>query len=79
MRNYVPNRSHIHLIPERGRWVILREGARRASKIVASKAAAVSAAEALARRDRSGELIIHRRDGSLEESRPFGTEAQRAP
>jgi hypothetical protein len=79
MRNYVPKRTNIHVIPQSGRWVVRREGARRASRIVASKADAVSLAEALARRDRKGELIIHRRDASVEERRPIGSEVQAAP
>lgn len=79
MRNWVPNRSHIHVVPQSGRWVVRREGARRATRIVASKADAVSIAEALARRDRTGVLIIHRRDATVEERRPFGSEAQPAP
>jgi uncharacterized protein DUF2188 len=56
----------IHVIPDRNRWVVRREWAKRATRILSDREQAIALARSLARED-EGEVIVHRRDGTMQE------------
>lgn len=56
----------IHVISDRGRWAVLREHAKRATRVLADREKAIDLARSLAR-ERNGEVMVHRKDGSLQE------------
>lgn len=55
-----------HVIPARGRWTVLREGAGRATGTFIQRQDAVERAVDLASRS-GGEVIVHRKDASIAE------------
>jgi adenine/guanine phosphoribosyltransferase-like PRPP-binding protein len=55
-----------HVFPAEGRWVILRDRAQRATRVLPSRSEAIALARTLAE-DAGGEVIIHRKDGTLQE------------
>jgi formylglycine-generating enzyme required for sulfatase activity len=57
----------IHVIPDRNRWVVRRERAKRATRILPDREQAIALARALAREADGGEVIVHRRDGTMQE------------
>ncbi|HZF07950.1 MAG TPA: DUF2188 domain-containing protein [Thermoanaerobaculia bacterium] len=54
-----------HVISDRGRWIVLRERAERATAVFATQKDAVERAVDLAQRS-SGEVIVHRKDATIE-------------
>ncbi|HEX4961983.1 MAG TPA: DUF2188 domain-containing protein [Thermoanaerobaculia bacterium] len=56
----------VHVIPDRNRWVVRRERAKRATRILSDREQAIDLARALARQT-NGEVIVHRKDGSMQE------------
>ncbi|TMU57476.1 DUF2188 domain-containing protein [Flagellimonas algicola] len=65
-RNAGPTGNKLHVFHRSGRWVLLKEGASRASSIHDSKAAAITKAKALFDLHKSEALVIHQPDGSIE-------------
>ena len=65
MRELMKELSHIHVIPSRGRWSVVRDGASRASRVLASKDEALKYARRRARRD-SLQVVVHDRNGWVE-------------
>lgn len=59
-------RKVIHVISDRGRWVVLRERAKRATRVLADREKAIDLARSLAR-EADGEVMVHRKDGTLQE------------
>jgi len=55
-----------HVIPDENRWVVLRERAHRATRVFHTRIEAVALARSLAQKS-GGELIIHRKDGTMQE------------
>jgi adenine/guanine phosphoribosyltransferase-like PRPP-binding protein len=60
------NKKTWHVIPEAGNWVVMRGGARRATRILSDQAAAVELARSLAK-EAGGEVVVHRKDGTMQE------------
>lgn len=56
----------IHVISDRNRWAVLRERAKRATRVLADRDQAIDLARSLARED-NGEVMVHRKDGTLQE------------
>jgi uncharacterized protein DUF2188 len=56
----------VHVIPDGHRWVVKRERARRATRILSSLGDAIELARSLAR-ELNGEVIVHREDGTMQE------------
>jgi|GEM_PF-5133695 len=56
----------IHVISDRNRWVVLRERAKRATRVLADRDQAIGLARSLAR-ETNGEVFVHRKDGTIEE------------
>lgn len=58
--------SQYHIQPAQSGWKVIRSGAARASKIYSRKDLAIRHGRALARKNRV-RVVVHNRDGSLEE------------
>jgi len=56
----------IHVIPDRNQWVVRRERAKRATRVLSDRNEAIGLARSLAR-EADGEVIVHRRDGTMQE------------
>ena len=60
-------RTKFHVMPTRGqRWAVVREGAKRASVLVPSKAEAVERARMLAEKIDKAQVIVHGTDGRVQ-------------
>lgn len=66
MSSFAPSKKRIHIISYGDRWGILREGAKRLSKICSDKTTAVVYAKRIAQKETGSSVIIHKRDGSPE-------------
>jgi hypothetical protein len=66
-------RSNVWTVPHGEAWANKREGAKRASKIFATKAAAQSAGRKTAMREQV-EHLIHNRDGEVGERNSYGND-----
>jgi len=67
MKSVIASRKGIHVIAYGENWGVLREGAKRLSKIHSNKQTAVAYAKRLAQKDADAEVIIHKKDGSPQE------------
>lgn len=63
-------RAHHVVVSASGGWSVLRAGASRASRVFATRKAAIDWGTEISRRERV-ELYIHRRDGSIEDKRSY--------
>lgn len=61
----------IHVIPHGDGWATKKEGAQRAGAVHGKKADALEQGREQAKRDRV-ELVIHRRDGTIQDSDSYG-------
>ena len=64
--DFTQSRNWIHVISHKDSWAVHREGASRADRIFASKADAIARAKSLVENGRATDVIIHRRDGTVE-------------
>lgn len=62
-----------HVIPNSGKWSVMRSGASRVTSTHATQAEAVRVATDIARNQRT-ELYIHGRDGRIRERSSFGSD-----
>ena len=62
----VKNENRWHVIPDEGHWTVLREDARKATRVLRSENEAIELARSLAEQAH-GEVIIHHRDGTIKE------------
>src|SRR6185295_3100404 len=60
------NKKTWHVISEAGNWVVMRGGARRATRILSDQAEAIDLARSLAK-GAGGEVVVHRKDGRMQE------------
>ena len=65
------SRKDIHVVPHGDRWATRTEGADRVGGVFPSKGAAVAAGRGQARREQV-ELVIHGRDGKIQDSDSYG-------
>jgi hypothetical protein len=56
----------IHVISDRARWAVLRERAKRATRVLADREEAITLARSMAH-EAGGEVIVHRKDGTIQE------------
>ncbi|HYE05675.1 MAG TPA: DUF2188 domain-containing protein [Planctomycetota bacterium] len=66
-----------HVSPSERGWEIQKEGASRASNIVASKSSAIARAKELATRGSLGQVKIHTQNGRVESERTYGDDPRR--
>lgn len=62
----VRNEKRWYVLPEEGHWIVLREEAQKATRVLPSEREAVELARSLAEQAH-GEVIIHHRDGTIKE------------
>ncbi len=67
------SKRDIHLVPHSGGWATKKEGAERAGSVHDTKAEALEQARGQAKRERV-ELVIHGRDGKIQDSDSFGND-----
>ncbi|HVS64467.1 MAG TPA: DUF2188 domain-containing protein [Thermoanaerobaculia bacterium] len=61
-----------HVVPKDDRWEVRGEGAQRATSVHETKREAVAAARQLARDKEPSRLVVHRIDGSVQDSFAYG-------
>ncbi len=66
-------RSKIRVTPTSGgnAWTVKRDGADRASGIHDTKSDAVEQARGIAKREQPSQVIIHKKDGTIQEERTY--------
>lgn len=57
------NSGRVHVVPSKDGWAVKKEGAKRASVVVATKTGAVKAANNL---KSSVRIIVHKKDGTIQ-------------
>ena len=67
MKAVVAARNRIHVIAYKGRWGVLRAGAKRMSKVHLDKQRAINHAKRLARRKKATKILNHDKDGKPQE------------
>lgn len=67
MKSVVSERRSVHVIPQKGRWGVVKEGETlKTYGIFSSKQDAITHARDIARRGDRKAVIVHRRDGTIE-------------
>ncbi|MEW6338260.1 MAG: DUF2188 domain-containing protein [Acidobacteriota bacterium] len=67
----MPRKRDVHVVPHGDRWAVKREGSQRSSKVTDTKREAEGRGRDLARKNKV-ELVIHRRDGTIQDSDSYG-------
>ena len=67
------SKKNIHVVPRDGTWAVRREHAQRDSSHHDTKSDAMDSGRGTARRD-GVELVIHRRDGTIEDKDSYGND-----
>lgn len=62
-----------HVVPKDGRWAVRGAGSRKATRVYATQAEAISAARQIAR-NQGTDLVIHRPDGRIREKNSYGND-----
>ncbi len=65
-----------HVVPCKQGWAVKREDARRASSIHGTKEEAVRQARSYAANRRPSRLVIHKKNGGVQEERAYGEEVR---
>lgn len=68
-----------HVVPHEGGWAVKKEEALRATSINKNKEQAVQAARELAKANKPSQIIIHGRDGRIQEERTYGEDPEKYP
>ena len=70
-----------HVVPnkEEGNWRVERESSERASSVHDNKEDAVDEARRLAKNNPLGQIIIHGKDGVIQEERTYGKDPEKYP
>jgi uncharacterized protein YdaT len=66
-------KKDIHVTPHQDGWAVKKEGGERASSVHDTKAEALEQGRDQARNDHV-ELVIHRKDGTIQDSDSFGND-----
>lgn len=66
-------KSNQHVVPKDGGWAVRKQGATKATKIFTNQSEAVQFARGVAKKQ-SGELFIHKADGTIRERRSYGND-----
>src|SRR5690349_17665625 len=65
--------TNIHVVPRTEGWVVRKEGSSHATSVHSTQRDAVDAARKIAR-DKSGELVIHGKDGRIRDRDSYGND-----
>ena len=66
-------KPRIHVVPHEEGWAVKKDNAERASKITETKKAAEDAARKQAKEEKT-ELVIHGKDGKIQDSDSYGND-----
>ena len=58
--------ARIHIISQKSKWAVRVEGSQKAYRVCSSKEGAVKTAKHLVKNGFSKEIVIHKKDGSIE-------------
>ena len=73
-------REKIHIVPrENGDWAVKREGAGKASSVHNEKQEAIERGKELAKDAPLGQIIIHKRDGTIQTEHTYGEDPEKYP
>ena len=61
----------VHVIPKNGRWAVTREG-HGASRLFSTQREAIETARVMIRRGKSGQLVVHARNGEIRQHDTYG-------
>lgn len=61
----------LHVIQEDGHWAVRREGGK-ADRVFSTQREAIENARTIVKEKRSGQLVVHRRDGRIRQSDTYG-------
>lgn len=67
----MPSKKDIHVVPRDNGWATRKEGSERAGGVYPTKDAALNHGRQQARREKV-ELVIHRKDGTIQDSDSYG-------
>jgi hypothetical protein len=65
-------REKFHVAPDRDRWKVQREGAKRPIKTFKNKKSAVDFGRKVTKNQPLGQLKIHKKNGTIQEERTYG-------
>lgn len=65
-----------HVVPHEDGWAVEKEGASRAASVHSTKAEAVAAGRGLAKAAEPGRLVLHRQDGTVQDTYSYGDESR---
>ncbi len=68
----MPKREKIHVTPDGNDWKVKREGAQRAARTFDNKDNAVDFGKDMAKKQPLGQLIIHKKDGTIQTEHNYG-------
>lgn len=71
-------RAVYHVVPEDELWVV-KIGGDSLSEAVDTKSEAIARAKELARRQALSQVVIHRKDGTIEQEFTYGEDPTRSP
>lgn len=60
-------------------WRVLRENAKRASRVHATKKEAIATGKTLAKNNKPAQLVIHKMDGLIQNEYTYGNDPERHP
>jgi len=66
IRSVHSNGKWVHVISHQNRWAVKRESASRAARIFTSKVDAITYAKSFLENGRATDVIIHKKDGTIE-------------
>lgn len=72
-------RTVYHVSPSGDRWKVKREGAAQAAKTFDLKAAAITYARSVAKNNKPSQVIVHRKDGTIETEWTYGDDPYPPP
>ena len=73
------DRKTYHVEHEEGEWKVEAEHARRASGVFETKAEAIDRARELAKAQGLGQVIVHKRDGTIQTEWTYGEDPEKYP
>lgn len=67
-------RTSYHVVPHDDGWAVKKEGAKRATSVHGKKDEAVKKARALAKNQKPSQILVHKKDGTIQDEFSYGTD-----
>ncbi|MFQ6032651.1 MAG: DUF2188 domain-containing protein [Candidatus Zixiibacteriota bacterium] len=58
--------ARVHIVSHKSKWAVRLEGSQKAYRVCSSKSSALRTAKHLVKNGRTNEIVIHKKDGSIE-------------